>query len=84
MEVVVNGSRIRSWLEAVLGVAASGLGLVTLFWHDWIELLFGVDPDQGSGAVEWLLVAFLFGVGGALIWTARLESARAAGEGGRA
>jgi hypothetical protein len=31
--------------------------VVTLFWHDWIEAVFRVDPDQGKGSAEWLVVA---------------------------
>ena len=28
-------------------------------WKDWIEIVFGVDPDQGSGALEWAVVVVL-------------------------
>ncbi|MFJ5549118.1 ABC transporter permease [Streptomyces sp. NPDC093225] len=49
--------RPRFWVEVVLGAASGLLFVVTLVWHDWIEVLFGVEPDAGSGAVEWLVVA---------------------------
>ncbi|WP_328923759.1 ABC transporter permease [Streptomyces sp. NBC_00190] len=49
--------RKRFWAEIVLGTLSGLLFLITLVWHDWIELLFGVEPDAGSGALEWLIVA---------------------------
>jgi tetrahydromethanopterin S-methyltransferase subunit E len=48
--------RSRFWLEAVLGAITGLAAITTVFWRDWIEVLFGVDPDSGSGAVEWLTV----------------------------
>ncbi|WP_256252326.1 ABC transporter permease [Streptomyces sp. yr375] len=44
-------------METALGAVSGLLFLVTLIWRDWIELVFGVEPDAGSGAVEWLIVA---------------------------
>jgi hypothetical protein len=52
--------RVRIRLEAGLATVALGLGVLTLFTRDWIELIFGVDPDGGSGSMEWLIVAVLF------------------------
>jgi len=35
------------------------LGILTVFWHDWIEVLTGWDPDNHSGIVEWIAVVGL-------------------------
>lgn len=45
------------WVKCGLACSSAILLVVTLAWHDWIELVFGVDPDHGSGALEWLIVA---------------------------
>jgi len=44
--------RARFWIEVVCGTAGLFLLALTLVSHEWIELIFGVDPDGGSGAVE--------------------------------
>jgi hypothetical protein len=49
----------RFWLETVLAAACAVLFFVTLLWHDWIEIVFRVDPDHGNGSLEWLFVAAL-------------------------
>jgi preprotein translocase subunit SecG len=55
-----NGTRARAWLATVFAVVGLGLCVLTLVWSEWVELLFGVDPDAGSGALELLLAgAFL-------------------------
>ena len=51
------GVRKRFWVEAALGWLSLSLAVVTLVWHDWIELVFGFDPDQGNGALEWMISA---------------------------
>jgi len=35
------------------------LGILIIFWHDWIEVLTGWDPDRHSGTVEWITVVGL-------------------------
>jgi hypothetical protein len=56
---VKNSLGLRFWLELVLGTITAILFLVTLVWHDWIEILFDADPDKGNGLVEWGIVGIL-------------------------
>jgi DMSO/TMAO reductase YedYZ heme-binding membrane subunit len=49
----------RFWTESALASASALLLAVTVIWKDWIEIAFGVDPDRGSGAIEWLIVSAL-------------------------
>jgi hypothetical protein len=52
--------RRRLWFECGLATLNGALVAITLLWHDWIEVVFRVDPDDGSGAIEWLVTgAFL-------------------------
>jgi hypothetical protein len=69
--------RHRFWFESILALLSGALGIITIFWHDWIETLFGVDPDGGNGAVEWLTVLILLLLAGVLAGCARLEWRRA-------
>jgi hypothetical protein len=39
-------SKIRVRLETAVALLAGLLGVVTIFWHDWIEALTGWDPDH--------------------------------------
>jgi len=50
---------LRFWIESIVASVTGVLAVVTIFWQDWIEALFGVDPDRGSGSAEWLVVAVL-------------------------
>jgi hypothetical protein len=45
--------------EAAAGALFGLLGVVTIFWRDWIEAIFGWDPDHHSGSLEWVIVAGL-------------------------
>jgi hypothetical protein len=54
--------KMRARLETAAAVCAGVLGILTIFWHDWIEILTGWDPDHHDGRAEWLLVAGLLAV----------------------
>ena len=69
--------RSRFWFEAIAGVVCAAAFLLTLAWPEWIEEVLRVDPDGGSGAVEWLLVAGLAIVALAASVAARTEWRRA-------
>lgn len=71
------GLRHRFWLESLLGSITGVIAIITLFWHDWIETIFGVDPDKGNGSAEWLVVLILLAVTLTLANGARLEWRRA-------
>ena len=62
---------MRVWLEMAVASCAGVLGILTIFWHDWIEALSGWDPDQHSGSVEWIVVAELLAVAVAMGLLAR-------------
>jgi hypothetical protein len=47
-------------IEAALAVLSATLGILTLFWRDWIEILTGWDPDHHGGSAEIGLVLALF------------------------
>jgi hypothetical protein len=59
--------RLRLLCETTLTVVFAFLLLLTLLAPNWIEQVFAVDPDQGLGEVEWMLVAVvgICGIGSA-------------------
>jgi hypothetical protein len=67
------GLRARFWFEVVMASATGFLAILTSVWRDWIETLFGVDPDHGNGSLEWIVVAGLAVVTIALVLGARVE-----------
>jgi hypothetical protein len=73
--------RGRFWLEVVCSAVAALLGALTAIVPDWIEEVFHVDPDAGSGALEWGLVVALLAVAITLGQSARREHARARRQG---
>jgi hypothetical protein len=54
--------RHRFWWEAGLCSASAFLLMLTVFVPDWVEAAFGIDPDHGSGALEWTIGLLLLAV----------------------
>src|SRR4029078_7003784 len=48
----------RFKIETVLATLSGVLGVVTLFWHDWLEVT-GWDPDRHNGSAEGLIAVLL-------------------------
>jgi hypothetical protein len=65
--------RRRFWLETGLAALSGCLGLLTLVWRDWLEGVFGWDPDRHSGAVEWYIAATFLAAAVVLSLAARRE-----------
>ena len=73
-----KGLRIWFYAETIIGVFATALFVYTVFMRDWIETLLHVDPDQGQGWVEWMIVGALLVVAIISGYLARREWRRAA------
>jgi hypothetical protein len=55
---------VRVRIEMALVIVAALLAIVALVWPTWIESLFGISPDGGSGETEWwLVIAFAAAAG---------------------
>ncbi len=63
----------RFWLETGISALTLVLAIFTLISRDWIEALFGTDPDNHSGSLEWLIVAGLVIVSLVTAWLARAQ-----------
>ena len=70
--------RRRFWVELALAAVTGVLTVVTLISHEWIEIVFGVDPDGGSGLLEWGIVVALAVATVAFGLLARMEWRRTA------
>jgi hypothetical protein len=75
---MTHNLRKRFWLEVALAGVSVAAVVLTLASPRWIEQLFGVDPDQGSGALEWTLVTALLCTSLCLADVARRERRRTA------
>jgi hypothetical protein len=72
----VRTARIRFGIEVALAVSTTALAVLTLISREWIEVLFGFDPDNGSGALEWAIVTALVVASAALALIARWDRKR--------
>jgi hypothetical protein len=74
---MIQATRFRFWLEAGVATVTLILSVITSVWRDWIEIVFGVEPDGGNGSLEWLILALLLAVTITLFVQARYEWRRA-------
>jgi hypothetical protein len=65
--------RTRFWVEAAFAATSTLLLLMTVVWPDWIELVFGADPDHGDGSVEWLIAVLALLISATFSALARAE-----------
>jgi len=68
--------RRRFWVETALAVLSAFFVLLTALWKDWIEIVFRVDPDHHSSALEWVVVLTLVAATIAFSALARRECRR--------
>jgi len=66
------------WIETTLGAASTLFLVLTLVWKDWIEIVFGIDPDNHSGSFELLVVVVCLGIAVPFSLLARQEWRRVA------
>jgi len=68
--------RARIWIERGLACLSALLAVTTLLWRDWIEIVFRVGADGGSGALEWAIVTACLAMGVAFGALARRDARR--------
>ena len=50
---MLNSVRRRFWIEVGTASVTLLVLVLTVTHRDWIEVVIGIDPDAGSGALEW-------------------------------
>jgi hypothetical protein len=51
--------KVLFWIETAIASLSGSLFVLTLITRDWIEGVFGWDPDQHNGSAEWVIVGAL-------------------------
>ena len=51
----MSGAVVRYRIEFTLAIVSAFPFVLTLITREWIEIVFGVEPDAGSGALEWAI-----------------------------
>ena len=67
----------RFWFETITAVLGLALFVLTLVTREWFELLTGIDPDGGNGALEIALAVTLLALSAASVLAAHREYRRA-------
>jgi hypothetical protein len=75
---MTHNLRTRFWFESALALVSLAALVLTLISKSWIETLTGLDPDAGSGAVEWAVAVVLTTVTISAVGMAHVELKRAA------
>lgn len=65
--------RARFYVEAAMALVFASLCLLTIISPQWIEAVFGVDPDLGLGGAEWAAVVCTGAAAAAFSGLARAE-----------
>ena len=60
-------------VESAAALAFATFAVLTIVWRDWVEIVFRIDPDHHSGALEWLIVGITFALAVGLAFGARHE-----------
>jgi hypothetical protein len=74
--------KARAWLATGMSLISAVLVVVTLVVPDWIEEVFGLDPDAGNGSAEILITLGLValtvvsGFGTIVAWRTVISQAR--------
>lgn len=50
---------LRARLEWVLAAGLALASIATMIWPTWVESFTGLDPDGGSGELEWWIVGLM-------------------------